>query len=217
MIRFSHVYKSYDSIKNVLKDINFEIGKGEFVFLTGPSGAGKTTLLRLLSAYDKCSSGSIDVLGHSLTRITSRQIPFFRRKIGVVYQDFKLLRNKTLRENVSLPLKIIKYKDKHIYDRSSKILEAVGLHHKANKYPEQLSGGEQQRVCIARAIIHCPELLIADEPTGNLDPDLSQEIIHIFENLAAQGTAVLIATHDHELVRRKMKRHMRIRDGELEC
>lgn len=215
MISFSHAYKTYTGGISALKDVNLEIGKGEFVFLTGPSGAGKTTLFRLISAYDKATSGQINICGYNLEEIKINQIAYFRRKIGVVYQDFRLLKSRTIFENVALPLEIRGEKPSYIEKRVHDILEQVSLNFKADQFPDQLSGGEQQRVSIARALVHHPGVLIADEPTGNLDPALSEEIMDLLDKVNAQGTTVFVATHDHEMVRRRGKRVVEIRDGRI--
>lgn len=215
MIHFSHVYKTYPGPIHALRDIDLKIGKGELVYLTGPSGAGKTTLFKMLSAYDRVTSGQIEVAGYSLHDIRPDQIPDFRRKIGVVFQDFKLLRDRTIFDNVALPLSIRGDGENSIRDKVNFILDEVGLYEKADQFPEMLSGGEQQRTAIARALIHKPEVLIADEPTGNLDPKLAEEIMDMFERACAMGTTIFIATHDHEMVRRRQKRVVNIEAGEL--
>jgi cell division transport system ATP-binding protein len=216
MISFSHVYKTYNGPVHALRDVNIEIQRGEFLFLTGPSGAGKTTLFRMLSAFDRPSSGVVKVAGQDLGTITSAEVPFFRRKIGVVFQDFRLLKGRTVFENVALPVEVKGEKQQVISRRVEEMLENVGLAHKRKSTIEQLSGGEQQRVAIARALIHQPGLLIADEPTGNLDPQMSEEIMDLLEKANAQGTTVFVATHDHELVRRRNKRVLRIQSGQIE-
>jgi cell division transport system ATP-binding protein len=215
MIKFAHAYKVYPGPVHALSDVNLTIEKGGFVFLTGPSGAGKTTLFRLLSAYDRPSSGGLNVLGADIGRIAGDEIARFRRHIGVVYQDFRLLKNKTVFENVALPLEVRGERERYIIARTEEMLEQVGLLHKKNAFPEQLSGGEQQRVAVARALIHKPSLLIADEPTGNLDPHLSEEIISLLEKVNAQGTTVFVATHDHELVKRRNHRVIEIERGQI--
>ncbi len=216
MIEIRHAYKTYGGRTHALRDVNLSIEKGEFVFLVGPSGAGKTTLFKLLSAYDKASSGAVDVLGFSLQNLSKEKVPYFRRHIGVIYQDFRLLRHKTVFENVALPLEIRQEKARVIQARVQDLLDQVGLAHKSTDLPEHLSGGEQQRVAIARALVHRPSLLIADEPTGNLDPDRSLDIIHLLERVNAQGTTVFVATHDHDLLSARCRRVVEIRDGQIE-
>lgn len=215
MIELSHVYKTYNGRQHALKNIDLKIQKGEFVFLTGPSGAGKSTLFKLISAFDRATSGDVQVNGKSLNKIKTDEIPFFRRQIGVVFQDFKLLKDRTIFENVSLPLVVKNEKSSMVERKVNDILELVGLGHKHDDYPDFLSGGEQQRVAIARAIVHQPALLIADEPTGNLDPKMGSEIMDIFEKVAAQGTTLFLATHDHDMVERRRKRTVHIENGVL--
>lgn len=213
MIQFSHVYKTYPGPIHALKNIELNIEKGEFVFLTGPSGAGKTTLFKMLSAFDRATSGIVKVAGYDLGEITSADVPFFRRKIGVVFQDFKLLKDRTIFENVALPLLARGERPLQITRKVSDILEQVGLSHKSQQLPDFISGGEQQRTAIARALVTQPGVLIADEPTGNLDPGLSEEIMDLLERVCAQGTTVFVATHDHDMVKRRKKRTIQIQDG----
>ncbi len=215
MIEFHHTYKTYPNGQVALRDVCIEIERGSFVFLTGPSGAGKTTLFRLISAYDRASSGQVIINGFDLVNMNEKHIPEFRRRIGVVYQDFRLLKNRTVFENVALPLEVRGDRAGQISRRVTDILDQVGLVEKSRSFPDELSGGEQQRVAIARALIHQPGVLVADEPTGNLDPQLSWEIMEIFDRVNAQGTTVFVATHDHELVRKRKKRNIEIARGEV--
>jgi cell division transport system ATP-binding protein len=216
MIRLSHVYKTYPGPVHALRNMDVHVEKGELVFITGPSGSGKSTLFKLICAFDKPTSGRIEVLGMDLEKIKQNEIPFLRRKIGVVFQDFKLLKGRSIFDNVALPLEVQNEKPSVISKRVSEILEMVGLRFRPTSTPEQLSGGEQQRVAIARALIHRPGILIADEPTGNLDPDLSHEIMQIFKTINAQGTTVVIASHDMGLVKKFGHKNLRIKNGEIE-
>jgi cell division transport system ATP-binding protein len=213
MISLSHVYKTYPGPVHALRDLTLEIDQGEFVFLMGPSGAGKSTLFKLISAFDRATSGSIQVANKKLNQIKTDEIPFLRRQIGVVFQDFRLLKDKTVFENVALPLKIMDERENTIKNRVNDVLSQVGLKYKNDYFPTQMSGGEQQRVAIARALVHRPGLLIADEPTGNLDPELSLEIMALFESVNAQGTTVLIATHDKSIVDSRKKRIISLKAG----
>jgi cell division transport system ATP-binding protein len=214
MIQIQHLYKTYPGPVHALKNFGLQIGKGEFVFLTGPSGAGKSTLFRMIAAFDRPTSGEIFVGDHDISRIKNSEIPYYRRKIGVIFQDFKLLKNKTVFENVALPLQI--REDQQIESKTNAIIEKLGLTHKKNQFPDFISGGEQQRVAIARAMVHQPSLLIADEPTGNLDPQLSEEIMDLLENICNQGTTVFVATHDYSLIKKYKKRQVKISEGILQ-
>ena len=215
MIRFSHVYKTYPGPTHALRDVELEIQKGEYLFLTGPSGAGKTTLFRMISAFDRASSGRVEVAGFDLAKLRREEVPLFRRRIGVIFQDFRLLRGRSVHDNVALPLRVRGERPALAKRRVDDMLELVGLSYKRDQFPEQLSGGEQQRVAIARALIHQPGLLIADEPTGNLDPALTEGIMDLLDKANAQGTTVFVATHDLDLVRRRGKRVVEISSGEI--
>lgn len=219
MISFAHVYKTYRASEgrenHALRDVNLEVEKGEFVFMTGPSGAGKTTLFRLLSAFDRPSSGHAVVGGYDIATITAKELPFFRRRIGVVFQDFRLLRDRTTFDNVALPLEILGERRAMIERRVLECLDSVGLADKRDELPDQMSGGEQQRVAIARALVHRPGLIIADEPTGNLDPAMSRDVMRLFDRANAQGTTIFIATHDHDMVRSANKRVVEINRGQI--
>jgi cell division transport system ATP-binding protein len=213
MIQIYNVSMSYKEDIEVLREISFHIGKGEFVFLVGPSGAGKTTVLRLLYRELAPTSGQIVIAGKNLAKISRSQIPRLRRNIGVIFQDFKLLPNKTVQENIALAMKVTGAKRSLIRQRVNQLLHQMSLVHRRDALPEDISGGEQQRVAIARAMANDPLLLLADEPTGNLDPKLSLEIMHIFESFNFRGTTVLVATHDLGLVQQLSKRVIRIEDG----
>jgi cell division transport system ATP-binding protein len=215
MIQAFHVYKHYDRENCALSDITLHVRKGEFCFLTGPSGAGKTTFLKLVFREELPSQGQIIVGGRNVTAIPDGQIPLLRRSVGVVFQDFKLLKRRTILENVAFVLKILAVSNKEQTRRAFAALKAVGLHHKMHAFPLQLSGGEQQRVAIARALINDPVLLLADEPTGNLDPDMAMEIMTLFQEVNARGTTVLVATHDREMIQRMGKRVITLDKGRV--
>jgi cell division transport system ATP-binding protein len=215
MIQAFHVYKQYDRESMALSDITLHIEKGEFCFLTGASGAGKTSFLKLVFREELPSQGQILVGGRNITAIPAGQIPELRRSIGVVFQDFKLLKRKTILENVAFVLKILAVPPKEQKRRAFAALKSVGLHHKMHSFPLQLSGGEQQRVAIARALINEPMLLLADEPTGNLDPEMAQEIMALFQEVNARGTTVLVATHDREMIQRLGKRVITLDHGRV--
>lgn len=203
MIDLKHVYKTYQGDRHTLRDLSLQITKGEFVFLVGPSGAGKTTLFKTISGFEKASSGEISVLGYNLSQLKLSQLPFFRRKIGFVFQNYKLLRNRTVRENIELPLVILNESSKLRAERADELIEKVGLKDLEDQYPDFLSGGEQQRVAIARSLIHKPNLIVADEPTGNLDPKLSEIIMNLFTDFSKSGATFLVATHDYRLINKK--------------
>jgi cell division transport system ATP-binding protein len=215
MIKMFHATKRYDQQYVALNDITLNVPKGQFAFLTGPSGAGKSTLLRLLIREEIATSGQIIVNGRNIAIIPDHQIPILRRNIGFVFQDFKLLKRKTVYENVTFVLHVIGASPRIQKKRAFEILKMVGLQHKMHSYPLQLSGGEQQRVAIARALINEPVLLLADEPTGNLDPDLAFEIMQIFKRINARGTTVLIATHDKDMIQRIRGRVVILDHGRL--
>jgi len=215
MIHFYHVTKRFDRYSTALHDVTFHIEKGEFVFLTGPSGAGKSTLLKLILNQIAPTDGQIVVNGRNLGAMKPSQLPYFRREIGMVFQDFKLIERMTVFENLSFILTVLNVPPKEHKKKAYHALRSVDLHHKLNAYPLQLSGGEQQRVAIARALINDPLVLIADEPTGNLDPDLSQEIIQIFAEANLRGSTVLLATHDRELIRNSGRRTIMLEHGRL--
>ncbi|MCR4300880.1 MAG: cell division ATP-binding protein FtsE [Sulfuricaulis sp.] len=215
MIEFTHVFKRYPSGFDALRDINLRIEAGEMAFITGHSGAGKSTLLRLITAIEKPTRGEAAVNGRNLTKLPRRHIPYFRREIGVVFQDHKLLCDRTVYDNVALPLIVTGTDQQEIPRRVRAALEMVGLLDKERMLPVTLSGGEQQRVGIARAVVNKPPLLLADEPTGNLDSKLSDEILDLFLDFHHHGVTVLIATHDLHLIDRARRRVIELNHGEL--
>jgi cell division transport system ATP-binding protein len=215
MIHFYHVTKRFDRYSTALHDVTFHIEKGEFVFLTGPSGAGKSTLLKMILRQIAPTDGQVVVNGRNLNAMKRSQLPFFRREIGMVFQDFKLIERMTVFENLSFILTVLNVPPKEHKKKAYQALRIVNLHHKLNSYPPQLSGGEQQRVAIARALINDPLVLIADEPTGNLDPELSQEILEIFAEANLRGSTVLLATHDRELIRASGRRVITLEQGRI--
>ncbi|MEG2386258.1 MAG: cell division ATP-binding protein FtsE, partial [Aurantimicrobium sp.] len=216
MIRFSTVTKKYaGSSRPALNGVDFEILRGEFVFLVGASGSGKSSCLRLMIKEDKPNAGSIHVLGQDLGSISNRKIPYFRRNLGVVFQDFRLLPNKTVFDNVAFTLQVIGKSRGFIQEAVPDVLKMVGLAGKAQRYPHELSGGEQQRVAIARAIVNKPALLLADEPTGNLDPATSAGIMALLERINAGGTTVVMATHAADFVDRMQKRVIELVAGQI--
>ena len=215
MIHFYHVTKRFDRYSTALHDLTFQIEKGEFVFLTGPSGAGKSTLLKLILRQMTPTEGQVVVNGRNLNTIRRSALPFFRREIGMVFQDFKLIERMTVFENLSFILTVLNVSPREHKRKAYAALRAVDLHHRMNAYPLQLSGGEQQRVAIARALINDPLVLIADEPTGNLDPDMSMDIVRIFNDANLRGSTVLLATHDRDLIRESGRRVITLEHGRI--
>jgi cell division transport system ATP-binding protein len=207
--------KAYGRGLYALRDLTLTVDKGEFVFLTGPSGAGKSTLLRLLLLQERPTDGVAIVNGRNLVRMSRREVQAYRRSVGFVFQDFKLIPSKTVFENVSFALQVLGTAIEQQRRRTYQVLKWVGLQHRLQAYPMELSGGEQQRVAIARALVNEPQLVLADEPTGNLDPDLSLEIMNLFRDINASGTTVLVATHDRELIKWVGRRTVHLEHGRL--
>lgn len=217
MILFQNVTKIYEDRVIALNDATFHINKGEFVFVTGPSGAGKSTLTKLITREEAPDSGKITVADFDVTSLPAKKIPYLRRSMGIVFQDFRLLPKKTVYENVSFAMEVVGASSRQIRRRVPDILSMVGLTSKAKSYPDQLSGGEQQRVGIARALANKPHILIADEPTGNLDNDTAWEIMSILDNINKQGTTVLMVTHAQNIVEEMKKRVITIENGIVTC
>ena len=213
MIQFNNVSKKYDNGTHALKDINLSIDKGEFVFVVGSSGAGKSTFLKLMMREEVPSTGSIIVDDVDLTKIKKREIPKFRRKLGIVFQDFRLIPNMTVFDNVAFAMRVIGTKENKIRRRVPYLLSLMGLNEKARNFPQELSGGEQQRVALARALANNAEIIIADEPTGNVDPQMSYEIVELLMRLNEAGTTVIMVTHEHSLVRCFDKRVIILENG----
>ena len=215
MIEFRKVTKVYEAGNRALEGVSLHIDDGEFVFLVGPSGSGKSTIIKLMTAELIPTSGSIHINGYQLESIKSRQIPYLRRTVGVIFQDFRLIENKTVFENVAFSMRVVGASSKQIKQRVPYVLDLVGLANRSRRLPNELSGGEQQRVAIARALVNNPSMIIADEPTGNLDPVRSYEIMMLLERINALGTTVMVVTHERELVNRFTKRVIAIDEGRV--
>lgn len=215
MIRLIDVYKEYQNGTKALKGVSLRIDDGEFVFLVGQSGSGKSTIIKLITGEIACTEGRLMVNGYNLNNIKPRQIPYMRRTLGIIFQDFRLIEKKTVYENLAFAMRAIGASNKEIKRRISYVLELVGLDQKADRYPGEISGGEQQRVAIARALVNNPSMIIADEPTGNLDPKRSLEIMMLLERINDLGTTVLVVTHEKSLVNRFAKRVVAIENGRI--
>ncbi|MBQ3089607.1 MAG: cell division ATP-binding protein FtsE [Oscillospiraceae bacterium] len=214
MIQFTNVKKTYDSnLTEALHDVSFVIEDGEFVFLVGPSGSGKSTILKLITAEERITSGGILVGDFDLGKLKKRKVPYLRRTLGIVFQDFRLIENRTVRGNLEFVMRVVNTSNKVIKERIPYVLDLVGLSDKADCYPNELSGGEQQRVAIARALVNNPSTIIADEPTGNLDPERSYELMCLLEKINQLGTTILIVTHERDLVNCFNKRVITIDNG----
>ncbi len=213
MIEFTDVVKSYREGNDALKGVNMQIEDGEFCFLVGPSGSGKSTIIKLITGELKPTSGAVHVNGYSLERIRKREIPYLRRTVGVVFQDFRLISKMTVYDNVAFAMRVIGAREREIKERVPYLLDLVGLSSKEHRHPGELSGGEQQRLAIARALINNPSTIIADEPTGNLDPQMSFEIMSLLQEINNLGTTMLVVTHAKDLVERFNKRTIVINDG----
>lgn len=215
MIEMMNVTKKYNKGITAINNLSIQINDGEFVYVVGPSGAGKSTFIKMMYREEKATKGRIRVGKYDLMKIRDRQIPYLRRYVGVVFQDFKLLQNKTVYENVAYAMEVIEKSPREIKRRVQEVLELVNLKHRIDNFPNELSGGEQQRVAIARAIVNTPGILIADEPTGNLDPDTSMEIMDILERINEQGTTIVMATHNSQIVNEKKHRVIAIENGQI--
>ena len=213
MIQFTDVVKSYEQGNKALNGVTMQIEDGEFVFLIGPSGSGKSTIIKLITGELRPTSGTVHVNGYSLERIRKREVPYLRRTVGVVFQDFRLIEKMTVYENVAFAMRVVGAKEKEIKERVPYVLELVGLEGKMQRHPNEMSGGEQQRLAIARALVNNPSTIIADEPTGNLDPERSFEIMALLQEINNLGTTVLVVSHDQNLVELFGKRVIAIDDG----
>jgi len=215
MIRFNDVHKEYDNGTKALKGINLRLDDGEFAFLVGPSGSGKSTIIKLITGEIFSTEGRVTVNGYNLNNISPRQVPYMRRTLGIIFQDFRLIEKKTVYENLAFAMRAIGASSRELKRRISYVLDLVGLEQKGDRYPGELSGGEQQRVAIARALVNNPNMIIADEPTGNLDPQRSLEIMVLLERINELGTTVLVVTHEKALVNRFSKRVIAIENGRV--
>lgn len=215
MIEMKKVTKKYSNGTTAIRNLSVNINQGEFVYLVGPSGAGKSTFIKLMYREEKATKGQLTVCGYDLISIKNRNVPYLRREIGVVFQDYKLLPQKTVYENVAYAMQVIGKKSREIKKRVLEVLDLVGLKHKVRVFPSELSGGEQQRVAIARAIVNTPKVLIADEPTGNLDPENSMEIMELLDRINTQGTTVVMATHNSNIVNSIRHRVIAIENGRI--
>lgn len=215
MIQMKNVVKKYPNGVTAIKGLNIEINQGEFVYIVGPSGAGKSSFIKMMYREEKATSGEINVDDTNIVTLAEKDIPFLRRKLGVIFQDFKLLPRKNVYENVAFALEVIEKKPEEIRKRVMDVLKLVGLHKKARRFPDELSGGEQQRVAIARSIVNTPKVVIADEPTGNLDPETSWEIMRLFGEINSRGTTIIMATHNKEIVNTMRKRVIAIENGQI--
>ena len=213
MIEFTDVVKSYDQGNKALNGVSMQIEDGEFCFLVGPSGSGKSTIIKLITGELQPTSGTVQVNGYSLERIRKREIPYLRRTVGVVFQDFRLIDKMTVYENVAFAMRVVGAREKEIRERVPYVLELVGLENKMNRHPNEMSGGEQQRLAIARALVNNPSTIIADEPTGNLDPARALEIMELLQEINNLGTTLLVVTHAQSLVERLGKRVISIDEG----
>lgn len=216
MVQMNNVTMIYDSSgTEALNGVDLEINEGEFVFLVGPSGSGKTTIIKLLTGEVQAASGEITVNGFDMRRIKRRKLPMLRRTLGVIFQDFRLIDKMTVYDNVAFAMRVVGAANKDIRERVPYVLELVGLKGREKRYPQELSGGEQQRIALARALVHSPPIIIADEPTGNIDPELSVEIMELLQAINSVGTTVVVVTHERELAARFRKRTIMIDHGEV--
>ncbi len=215
MIEFQGVYKTYGSGSHALEDVNLHIDDGEFAFIVGASGAGKSTFLKLIMREETPTAGEVMVNGYRLSRLKRKEIPFFRRTMGIVFQDFRLINSMTVYDNVAFSMRVVGKKKREINRRVNYVLELLGLEGKGNRFPPELSGGEQQRVGLARALANNPSLIIADEPTGNVDPEMSHDIVEMLTRINEKGTTVLMVTHEHELVHQFDHRVITLKNGHI--